>query len=350
MAMIGALLNGLTGVSHSLGIEMTDNYIRICETKTSRRGTTKLLRYTSKEMPNGCMEDGKVLNWEGIEATMKELLSSGKFGTKQLHFAIPSQMVMVRNLKLPDIGHSELRKLVQFEMSHNLRVAFEEPYFDFVKLPKPSIQHAAREEEQGAELCELMVVAAPGGLLMQYRTMFEKLGLRPASFEIKPFSVLRLIEASGTTVRDVQLFVHVGEQHSELSILFDGRLELTRQVEVSFQSIVAKADSSNNEWLQSFSSPETTFKNAIQDLAGELERLLNFYQYTLNNGSKTFRNILLSGELKQMEKVREGLEEELEHPVVILEWPTLDDSSVIADWSLSSYSVALGLSIRGRTS
>ncbi len=346
--MLGALLNRLTGVSHGLGMEMTDHHIRICETKKTRSGTAKLLRCASRALPEGCISDGKVLSWEGIESTIKDMMSTGKFGTRRLHFAIPSQMAMVRNLKLPDIGYSELRKLVQFEMNHNFRVAFEDPYFDFVKLPKPASPPSSGEGEQEAELCELMVVAAPEGLLRQYRAVFEKAGLRPASFEIKPFSVLRLIEASGTTVGDVQMVVHVGEQHSELSILAEGRLELTRQVEVSFQSIVAQSAKSDNEWLQSYSSPETTFRNAVQDLAGEMERLLNFYQYTLNNGSKTFLNVLLSGELARMENVRAGLEEELGQPVLLLDWPKLEQTSAIPAWSMSPYTVALGLSIRGR--
>ncbi|MFD0586648.1 type IV pilus biogenesis protein PilM [Paenibacillus sp. GCM10027627] len=342
-----SLLHKLFAKEHSLGLELSDRSLKLCEVKKTKSGKSRLMQYAKADLPEGFIEDGKITDWLGVENSLKELLKSKRFGTKTIHFAVPSQMVMVRNLKLPDIAQAELKKLVQFEMSHNMRLAFEEPFFDFVKLPKTN-ELAASDEGRGDNLCEVMVVAAPAQLLRQYRSMFEGLGLQPASFEIKPFSVLRLIEGSKTETVDVQLVVHVNELQSEITIISDGQIQITRYVEVAFQSIVQQQETTENEWLQSYSSPETTFHNAVQDLVGEMERLLNFYQYTLNSGGKKINNVLLSGDLPDMDELRTQMGQAMNQSVQLLEWPLIESNlNSGGEWSLSAYAVALGLALRG---
>lgn len=346
--MIKGLLHKLSGSKQSLGIEVTDTHVKICEAAWYAKNRLRIQQFACMELPTGAVEGGKVNDWTSLGETIKNIGASTKFGTKVVHFAVPIQMVMVRSIKLPDIGYSELRKLVQFEITHNFSLSFEDPYYDFVKLPRSNIK-----DDNGAgekrPLCDVLVVAAPSQLLRQYRDLFESLGLIPASFEIAPFALQRLAENSGKAEQNVQMLVHVNERLSEMTIMSEGSIKITRHVEVDFKSTMDQEKDSQNDWLTSFASPEQTFLNGVQDLVAELERFINFYNYTLNNGQLALDQIWLTGGLPEMAKLQEQMTVSMSRHIQFIEWPSLEIAETLkSGWNLQAYAVALGLSMKGK--
>lgn len=341
-----SILRKLSSSHQTLGIEITDSSVKICEVQQKGKLGVRVLNYGSASLPQNVVEDGKIRDKDKLQEIIKALLVSNTFISKYVHFAIPSQTVMVRSFKLPDLVHVELKKLVQFEMKNNLSLAFDNPYYDFIKLPKLTIEKTA-ETEQEDNLCDVLVVATPMNILQDYVDIFEALKLVPCSIEIKPFSLLRLIEWSPLVSDGINLIVNVNELNSEITIVEEGSFKITRNVEVSFKSWVNEDRSEKNEWLDNFSSPEQTFQNAAQDLIGELERLMNFYYYTLNKGDKSFQSILLSGDIPQLDKLAALMNESLNPEVIIYHWDLLSVENVDAGWQVPTYAVPLGLALRG---
>ncbi|MCR2806517.1 type IV pilus biogenesis protein PilM [Paenibacillus soyae] len=352
MQVKGSILRRLSKSSQSIGIEVTETHVKIAEASKASNEKAELLTFVSLELPAGLIEDGKVNDWVQLEHKIKEALGTSRFSSKTVHFAIPSQLVMVRSLRLPDIAHLELRKLIQFEMNNNFRLAFEDPFYDFVKLPRSDMREEAGGENNNQPMCEVMVVAAPVQVLRQYRQLFESLGLVPSSFEIGPFSLLRLMENSGLLENNVQILVNVNERQCEITIISDGHMQITRHVEIIFKSIIQEpAEGQNeNEWLNSYSSPEQTFHNGVLDLIAEIERLMNFYNYTLNNGQKILNNILLAGDLPEMIKVRNIMAQNMNQPVRLIEWSDLHVTGSHTEWKVHELAIPLGLALRGNES
>jgi len=344
--LVRAIWRGLSKQNRSLGIEITDSYVRICELAGSNERKATILHYACKELEAGVVEDGKVMDWAGLEQTLRKALDAQKFSSRQVHFAIPSQMVMVRTLKLPDLSHKELRKLIRYEMNNNFSLAFEEPHYDFIKLPRTNVNEGSDENGQ---MRDVMVVAAPMQLLREYRELFERVGLVPASFEIAPFAIIRIADRAGYGEKDaVQMIVNVNTRQSEITIFADGYLEMTRYVDVAFESIVDKPNEHQNDWLSSFSSPEQTFQNGVLDLIAELERVMNFYSYSLNNGMRVISKLVLTGDLREMNKLEGMMKERMGLPVQMLEWQALELASTASDkWRLCEYAVTVGLALRG---
>lgn len=363
--MSQSILRRLSRGHQTLGIEVTEEKVKICEIAEKSDKRVRILSYMTAALAPGTIQDGQVMRMEELEEKIRLLLASRKIGTKYIHFTIPSPIVMVRMLKLPELSHHELGKLVQFEMKHNLQLAFEQPHYDFVKLPKTraegrsvpnhpttaagSLSEVQDEAAAGLEeeLSDVLVAAAPMSVLNAYSQMFDRLKLIPCSFEIKAFSLLRLMERSSIDTKGTHIIVDVNETNAEFTILEDGIYKMTRNVEVSFKSLEHEANEENKDWLANFSSPEQTFHAASQDLISELERLMNFYLYTMNKGEQQFQSIVLSGDIAEMDKLLETMQRTMNQRIVKAAWDELvvGDS---ADWSLSTYAVPLGLALRGK--
>lgn len=342
-----SILRKLSNGHQTLGIEITDSDVKICEIQQKGKQPIKLLNYSSRQLPAGVVDDGKVVDQEKLHDTIKMVLDSRRFSSRYVHFAIPSQMAMVRSLKLPDLAHADLKKLVSFEMKNNLSMAFDDPSYDFIKLPRNpnDIVKVPLEEEN---LSEVLVVAAPTSILQDYVDIFERLKLIPCSIEIKSFSLLRVLDTGHIDTDGINIIVNVNELNSEFTIIEDGHFKITRNVEVSFKSITKDADSEQNSWLESFSSPEQTFSNAAQDLIAELERLMNFYYYNLNKSEKSFSKIILSGDIAELGRLAGLMAEGLTPPVTLLDWQSLSVADNSTNWNAATYAVPLGLALRGR--
>src|SRR5690606_20746420 len=83
-------------------------------------------------LPEGTMNDGRIQDITALQQTFQKMLTSRKWRTRHVHFAIPSQTVMIRMMKLPAVPKAQLTKLVQFEIKHNIHLPFENPYYDFI--------------------------------------------------------------------------------------------------------------------------------------------------------------------------------------------------------------------------
>ncbi|MFF2090418.1 type IV pilus biogenesis protein PilM [Paenibacillus sp. NPDC058174] len=364
--MIASLLRKLNKGHHSVGIEITDEAIKLCEIREKRDRSLRIVNYAAAPLPAGAVKDGRIIEMETMQSTLKELLAVNKIGAKHVHFAIPSPTTMVRLLQLPDIPHHELKKLVQYEMKHNVHLAFEQPHYDFVRLgtsrntadktaspvPSAELETAAAattaEPASSQSLADVLVAAAPLQVLETYNELFIKLKLIPDSFEIKAFAMIRLLEKTKTMLNGLHLIVDVNRTSSELTIIEDGVFRMTRTAEISFKSITEGAEGESREWLSAFASPEQTFDNAVEDLASELERLMNFYFYTLTASDRHFQSIIVTGDIEGMDKLLEGLRSNLRQPVVEPNWSGLNVTDAADGWSYSDYAVPLGLALRGK--
>ncbi|WP_419873950.1 type IV pilus biogenesis protein PilM [Candidatus Pristimantibacillus sp. PTI5] len=342
-----SILRRLANGHQTLGIEITDNQVKICEIQQKGKKDIRLLNYAAVPIPAGIVDDGKVIDKEKLQAVVKSALDSKRFGTKYAHFAIPSQTAMVRSIKLPDIANAELKKLVQFEMKNNLSMAFDDPSYDFIKLPRTEADPKDAQAE-GANLCEVLVVAAPTSILQDYVDVFEQLNLIPCSIEIKSFSLLRLIEEGLLETDGINLIVNVNELNADITIIEDGHFKITRNVEVSFKTYVNDPAAEKNAWLDNFASPEQTYLNAAQDLIAELERLMNFFYYNLNKGERTFSRIWLSGDVPEIGKLAALMDDSLTPPVSLFHWEQLPVAESSEVWSIPTYAVPLGLALRGK--
>lgn len=359
----------------ALGIEITDTQIKICELK-SDGGNARVTAAQYAALPEGAMNDGRIQDIAALRQTIQKLLDQRKWKTKHVHFAIPSQSVMVRLLKLPDVSYKEMAHIVHFEMNNNIHLPFDDPHYDFVKLkrkdaPAPKqhrsaavAQAAYRAEAVAAAerpdafsgsgdvqppqpemLCDVMLIAASLDVINQYTQLFTDLDLRLRSIEIKAFSLHRLLERSmASTGAELVLLADVNTTTCDLTIVQHGIVKLTRNVPVSMIARPAAAGHADDLFAD-FMPKAESYDGSFNDLVAEVERFMNFYRYTLNNREHEFERLVLSGDIPMLGELQQFLAGRLALPVTMLPSDLMQGvSSAEKD---TFYAVPLGLCLRG---
>jgi len=269
----------------ALGLEITDFAVKAAEVVMESSSRMALGGQGAERLPEGSLKDGRILHKDGVAGALRSLVKRIRPRTRNVHVALPSAAVMIRFLKLPDLPYGKMRKLIKFELEHRIPLPFDSPSFDFVKLGAP---------DGGGSLCDVMLAAAPLDTIREYMEVVRKAGLAISSIEIRPLSLLRLIERTGQT-GDVStiLMVDVGERVSDLGLIHNGELRVARSVPVSFPR------PEKNE------SP--VIRRACDELIQEIERLLIFFRYNLQFRDRGIDRILLSGDVPHLEQVMRDL-------------------------------------------
>lgn len=399
--MLQTLLDNLMPGKSAIGMEITDEQVKLCEVELDAGKKIRVIGYAGGHLPEGTVMDGRVKQPAVLEQAIRDLLELNNWGTKRVHLAIPTQTVLVKTIKLPDVPDKQLDKLIRYELGHNVSLPFEHPYYDYTRIRstptaaqtattefalaaeqatgatnwraslarlglgrKPFTAAplmAAAAEPAEAPLCEVLLVAAPMEILQEYAGLFERLKLTAVSFEIKPFALLRLQEKIVGGEADSLIFLDVNRTNSEMTIVEDGVFRITRNVEIPFAESTFSPNPLSPEPLTMGSAQpvddnpaftptldeERLFENACQDLLAEYERLLNFYRYTLGNRDRDFPAIVLSGSLQQMDKLQDYLAARLTQKIITFGGPErLKRRSASID--ISAYAVPIGLALRGK--
>jgi type IV pilus assembly protein PilM len=403
-----SILQLVRPVTRTLGIEITDSCIKAVEMTASSKSKPVLHGYETEYLPDQAVDDGRIKEIYSVITTVQTLVAKLNPKSKSVHMVVPSQSIMVRFLKFPDIPLKELQKLVDFEVKHNIHLPFDHPVYDFVKLngteegaakpkfnsksapkkleaAKPSIKEddedwlgqvaAGKQDSLGLGgsqdllfgdnqktepvtspmeklQCDVMLVAAPRELIEEYSQIARAAGLKLKSLEIKALSLFRFIhDAQITNSNGTFLVIDVNPRASDVSIFHESQLKITRNLPILFEekkkAVTQEEASSLDSMFAEFNSDFSATHNASNDLAHELERLLNFYRYTLNNRTQVFDRVLLSGDVDCLPELAKVLQEKLGIEVVLIATAQITNAAAPKNLLYSVYSVAIGLALRG---
>ncbi|MFC5704241.1 type IV pilus biogenesis protein PilM [Cohnella faecalis] len=342
------------------GIEITDSCMKWVSLDNRRTETPVVHSYAIQPIEQGVIVDGVIVDKEAATRTLRALLARINNPTKRVHFVLPSQLVLTRILRLPDIPEPDLKKMVSFEIEHNLQLPFKHPYYDCIKLNgsannrnQPSLKQLFSRKKPvqaghiqimgpaGAEaqngMCDVLLAAAPYNRIEEYRNLFEECGLEPISFDIKSFSLFRLLQEDQSYDNEqTVMLADISANSADLVILQKGRIQIS--LNVPFQS------SSQTD------AAEDSFSQICAEFADEVDRLTKFYLYTLEHRGEDVATVYLTGDFGRMEDIREFLSREL--PLEIRIVSNSRFSSQTPDFApfFSALAVPLGLALRGSES
>lgn len=379
----------------SLGIEISDSTIKMSKVLLRNKNEPIIQMNLMEELPPHVMEEGRMKDPLRLIQTLQTMMTRLDAKPKHIHLVFPSQLVMVRFLKLPDISQKDLAKLVDFEIKHNIHLPFENPLYDFVKMngtthKKRKIVKKVKKEEEAstgkdffleaaagkedlggskglfdefqeeqakvdtAMQCDVMLVAAPKEMMDQYLEVLNSAGIKLTSIEIKALSLFRLLQSTSLNkLNETFLLVDLNETAGDLSIFQGEDLKITRSIPLAFGAKSQRdldVNTSVDDLFSDLLDGDADFRNHCNDLAHELERLMNFYRYTLNNRNQEFARVVISGDVIRMPEVVFYLTERLPIPVQLFQTDGYFSRKSEFKDDLSRYAVTLGLALRGAES
>lgn len=340
------------------------------------------------------MDEGKIVDTYRLLLSIQTAVNRLDVKWKKAHFALPSPIVMVRFLKLPNLARKEMNKLIDFEMKHHIHLPFEQPFFDYFKMNgqseyqltkkrSNSKNNAAEEIKEGrqqaaaqsdllfglttnsenpsiadvksGQLCDIMLVAAPRERVEEYVKIIHNANVKLTSIEIKPLSLYRAIrklDNNNIITHQTFLLVDLGRIASDVSIFDEGQLKITRNIYINFplgNDSKEVLDENDPLFILEITGGDNDFINACSELVHEIERLINFYRYTLNHRDHEFQRIIISGDVERIDEIRSYLEQQLVREVSFISCNQIQSKETDLKLIFPSIATAFGLALRGES-
>jgi type IV pilus assembly protein PilM len=273
-----------------------------------------------RSLPSGIITDGKIVDADALVSILGEAVDEWKLSRKAVRFLAPDEYVIIRKLTYPpDVRRDELKGHFFIEIGSTLYLPFEDPVFDVVP-------YTASTETK-----EAILIASKESILNTYEDVFEDVKMKPIVADIGPLALYRLAFSQHEFSGDEHILLLDVKKDSYIVSIFHQHFPLfMRPVEV------VEPDDSNY-----FSGSQTT---KMDSLVAEMEKLINFYRYNMNQGNQGITHVLLNGELDDWEDLLQTLELrfEVKTSTVIRETIYLEDGKAIP----VRFNRALGLALK----
>lgn len=305
-----------------LGIDIGNFNIKVVQAMANA-DKMEILNYAIARTPEGVLNDGKILDIDGIASQITEMLSKNFIRTKQAIGVISSSALITREVAIPKMSESDLAKYIKVDSQQYFPMDLEDYVLDF-KLLGESIQ------KEGTEL-NVLLAAIPEIIVNDYIKVFDKLKLDVEAIDIIPNLHAKYSQyylANKTTGSSTFAIIDMGANSTIVSIVSDGALQFNKMISTGANEITENIANTFNlslneaeEYkiknaeiiLESYNSEglagsiSDVIKPAIDNIISQTNKFFEFY-YSRNLSNKINGIYLVGGGalLKGIDKYFQG--------------------------------------------
>ncbi|MBG9456629.1 pilus assembly protein PilM [Lysinibacillus sphaericus] len=260
------------------------------------------------EMPlsQGIVEGSVIHDEMELFDVMKNNVAKWAGKKQNARIFVPDTSVLLKSFEHPDdVEWHELKGYVEMELGQSIHLPFQDPLID-VYDPKPSDGQA-------------MLFAAPSEEVTKMIGLLLDASLEPQVADIRALCNIRLLEYL-QLIKDNRTYLIADWSINELSIsIFSyGQLEFLR-----YQSF----DTDLSEWKfeekeeYSFTyrlDAEDDYRIILTDQMLEIDRIMNFFKFSLHKGEKSVDEIIILGDNPLLPTIEEFLENNFMTPIIML--------------------------------
>ncbi len=354
-----------------IGIEITSEKVNLVQLRRKGQSSYKLVTYGSVELPEGTVEEGRILDPVALGEVIRSLLADKKIKVKKVATALPGRETVSRLIRLPaEIPDLELREMVlNQEASLYLPFPREDADVDYQKL-------GTTLDDDGIERIEILMVATPKEVTDSYMQALEIAQLEVDVVEISSFSVIRAMRnelARFGTLAEAVAIVDIEYEGTEITVTVDGVPQFSRTFPIGTAQIqnaqlramnLPPRRTTDMEMLSSTVVPvqsidtaslaggsgtpgDAAIMRAVGDLSDELRRSIDFY--TSQSPGSDVVQLLIAGPGACIGQLNEFFSQRLGIAAVAVDPLTAVGVTVDGDIPIQermAMSVALGLSLR----
>ncbi|WP_210468779.1 type IV pilus biogenesis protein PilM [Sporosarcina sp. 6E9] len=312
-----------------VSIEMNDYVIRGLITQDGDLETAKVYEYA---LPPGVIVDEVLVDELAFFELLKNLVKDWNISRHDLRFFVPDHSVMMRTFDHPkELASNELKGYVEMELGRTIHLPFEDPLldvYDHVEGDGEAVIYASSSEE-----------------VVKVMQLYHDLNLHPKVLDVRMLSIIRFLKNVGyLTTNRTFLVADWSINALSISIYSNENVDFLRyhSVETPDRNWTYAPDLMDVN-LFTYDGEIEEYKMSLSEQVLEVERILNFYRFSLNKGEKSVDQIVLVGDNPEMPYIQELLEATIDMPVNII-----DDAFVKRHYNeLNRKHVALiGLSLK----
>lgn len=315
-----------------INLVLNDHSIRYLELKQAQPPVAQ--RWGEKFLPPGIITDGKIVNSESLATILEECISEWKIQRRPIRFIVPDQLVIIRKVTVPaDIQDDEMKGYLYLELGSTIHLPFEEPVFDIYPL------------DNNGKTKDLFLFAAPEQNVTEYAELFSSVKLNSVAADISPLALYRLYHQLNDPSDTETLFTVQFDLTSVNLCIFEGSVPVVmRPFNLPFD--IEKWDVKKDLlglMICKYSGDAEELVRQFEDIFKEINKLIDYYRYTLNNESHDINKFLLTGDHPMLEAVEEEMKERFGIPVETISLNPEDKSGTVPDY----FCLPLGLGLKG---
>src|SRR5699024_6531568 len=280
----------------TVNIVIDDYVIRMAESSGEELSTVKLIK--EEPLPSGLIEYGKIIDEIQFYEFMKNIVQKWGIKNKQVRFYVPSSLVIMRPVEFPaHIEEEKIKEYFMIEIGESIHLPFKNPIFDIHSLsllPNYTTDDEFPKEEKRPGT----LFAVPEDEIVKYTEIFADVSLKPIAADVKELGIYRYFNQIDHVDREKSyLFFECNLTSINLSIFHNHQLEFLRYQQLNLETENWSTSLEENDRLYwSYHGNEEQKIGAIEDQINELERIMNFYRYSLHNGEREITKMIILGD------------------------------------------------------
>lgn len=328
---------GLQKPAAGLAIEQTG--IRYISLKNKKSWEVRKKRFLP--LQPGLIVENQVADSEALLTSIKQWAKKEGLRGSRVALSIPPSQVIIRKMSIPSTNPKQVEQLVKLEVETGLHLPFDSPVYDYVTI------------EVDEENSHLLVFAAPRKPIQDYIDVLEGAGLHVSSVEIAATALARSLALGQNAEFEETMLINIERTVLDVYMFRSGNPVFIRTInQMDLNTAAQPAFHPDRGYMKEAAAAsefaaDVLTTGQIVEITAEISRMLNFYQYSLHDGSTRIRNVLIAGP----QHIRNQLYEELNQSLTDLEVSTtgldhLADGGA-SDSELNDYRVAAGAALRG---
>lgn len=244
------------------------------------------------------------------EATLKDEMAlfeifkenATKWGGKKqnVRFFVPDPTVLLKSFEHPrDVEPDKLKEYVQMELGHSIHLPFQDSLIDVY--------------DPVAGDGQAMMFAAASEEINKYINLFLDIHMEPQAADIRALCNLRLLE-NMQMIDNEKTYLIANWLINELSICIysNGHVDFLRyqQIPTAISQWHSKSIM-ENELEFTYDGDMEDYRMTIIDQVLELERIMNFFRFSLHKGEKSVDEIIIMGDSPLLGNIHHYLQDTL---------------------------------------
>lgn len=322
------------GKQHSLSLIIKDHVIRFSEIKTNPE--LQIQRLEERFLPPSLISEGKIQDPETLGGILEECAETWKLKNKPLSILVPDPYIVMRKINIPaDIKEDEIKGYLFMELGTSIHLPFEDPIFDF---------HLIDDSKDSQR--EILLFAAPEEIITDYTDVLEEAKLKPAAADVSALALYRLFyKLDHANQNENLMMIQFDVTTVNVSIFENHTPVFMRHLKLDVDPLkweYFKADK-ELEWSLHYTGDGFDIQNSLLDSYKEIDRVKDFYQYSLSQGNKQVTKIVIDGDHPWLEDIYAAMKERNNVPVTKLNNSAMQMSGKVANISPFHLNIGLGL-------
>jgi len=306
-----------------LSLSLGTQTIGLADFKTGQNGGLVLASYETRELLADPAADAT--RFAQTKLVLGEVVQARKLKSTKVNYAVSSQSVFTRFVKLPSVGEEQVDQIVGFEAQQNVPYPIDEVVWDYQLV-----------DSGDSSQVEVVIVAIKADLLDDINDAVELTGLKTSLVDVAPMAIYNAFRYNYSDAQGCSLVIDIGSRTTNLIFIEphkvfsrsipNGGSTITQQIAKEFGEPFQQAEERKKRdgfvsLGGAYAEPEDPdvarvskmIRNSMTRLHAEIARSISFFR-SQQSGSHPER-VFLSGGSSTLPYMREFFQEKFQLPV-----------------------------------